>query len=339
MEAQGTVQEGVTVGDTCSALSVLKAAVEQDPANVANWLLYGTSLLENGWPEEAVKVLEKALALNPNTFDTRYYLGCALAQAGRHEEAIRHFWSLCGDDAQLHNPLSATGVSALMGMAESQGELGHWSEAVSTVLPAVTLAIDILGHFAGFVQKTGEYDRAAYLYSVCLLLSPNDPDLLHGAGYNKMRIGHLNGALEDLERALKLDPKSSSTWYDFGNTLSRMGRREEARPIFRKVLRLDPDFFWAHYDLACLDALERNSDAAFRNLNRAVDCGFRDAAYLGNDTDFVAIRDDPRWEAVLRRIANDAGCAPAQTIALSSARGRTNRGCRKKRDLPSSAVQ
>ena len=81
-----------------------------------------------------------------------------------------------------------------------------------------------------------------------------------------------------------------------------MNKKREARPIFRKVLRLDPRYFWAYYDLACLDAREENRDAAFRNLNRAVDCGFRDAAYLVHDSDFQGIRTDPRWDLIFERI-------------------------------------
>jgi hypothetical protein len=46
---------------------------------------------------------------------------------------------------ELEEPLSVPGLSALMRMADCQGALGRWSEAVSTVVPAVSLAVDALG--------------------------------------------------------------------------------------------------------------------------------------------------------------------------------------------------
>ena len=166
--------------------------------------------------------------------------------------------------------------------------------------------MDALGHVAYIHQKAGAHEQAAALYSICLLLTPEDPELLHGAGYNKMKLGDLEEALNDLGQALKLDPKTPELWYDYGIVLARMKRRSEARPIFRKVLRLDAKFFWAWYDLACLDALEGKSAAAFRNLNKAIDCGFKDAAYLLQDQDFQGICEDPRWKMILDRIGDPA---------------------------------
>jgi Flp pilus assembly protein TadD len=284
----------------------LEQMVEDDPEDAAAWLAYGKALLEVNRYGEAVRALEKALELNPNAVDVRYHLGNSLAEDGRLEAAAQQFWYLASDDPELKEPLSVPGLSALMRMAECQGALGRWSEAVSTVLPSVSLAVDSLAHVAYIHQKAGAHEQAAALYSICLLLTPEDPGLLHGAGYNKMKLGDLEEALNDLGQALELDPKTPEVWYDYGVVLARMKRRSEARPIFRKVLRLDTKFFWAWYDLACLDALEGKPAAAFRNLNRAIDCGFKDAVYLMQDQDFQGIREDPRWEMILGRIGEPA---------------------------------
>jgi tetratricopeptide (TPR) repeat protein len=291
-----------TMEEDCLELAVLKRAVAEEPGNAANWLAYGRALLDRDRGNEALKALQKAFELAPDTPAIRFCLGCSLAMVGKHDEAIRHFLAVVGDDPELEDPLSALGLSALMCMAESQGALGNWKEAVETVSPTVKMAIDILSHVAGFLQKAGQYDLALGLSSICLLLMPDDPELLHATGYNKMKLGRLEEALDDLRHALKLDPQTPDIWYDYGVTLARMNKRKEARPIFRKVLRLDPRYFWAYYDLACLDAMEENRDAAFRNLNRAVDCGFRDAAYLVHDSDFQGIRADPRWDLIVERI-------------------------------------
>jgi tetratricopeptide (TPR) repeat protein len=280
--------------------------VEDDPEDAAAWLAYGKALLEVNRSDEAVRALEKALELNPNAVDIRYHLGDALAEDGRLEAAARQFWSLACDDLELEKPLSVPGLSALMRMADCQGALGCWPEAVSTVRPAVLLAVDSLAHVAYIHQKAGEHEQAAALYSICLLLRPEDPGLLHGAGFNKMKLGDLQDALNDLGQALKLDPKTPDIWYDYGITLARLKRRSEARPIFRKVLRLNAKFFWAWYDLACLDALAGKPAAAFRNLNKAIDCGFKDAAYLVQDEDFHGIRGDTRWKMILGRIGEPA---------------------------------
>ncbi len=129
-------------------MDVLKRAVNDDPDNPSTWLDYGLALLDCRLSSEAVRALERACELNPHAVDVRYYLGDALAENGKPEEAVRYSWSLASKDPGLNNRLSVPGLSALMRIAECLGELGHWAEAVSTVLPAVWLAVKSLSHVA-----------------------------------------------------------------------------------------------------------------------------------------------------------------------------------------------
>jgi adenylate cyclase len=51
--------------------------------------MYASTLLFAGWPEEAIPLFQKAIRLNPNAAtNTFVYLGHALRNAGRFEEAI-----------------------------------------------------------------------------------------------------------------------------------------------------------------------------------------------------------------------------------------------------------
>lgn len=77
----------------------------------------------------------------------------------------------------------------------------------------------------------------------------------------------------------------------------------KARPCFRRVLELDAKYSWAWYDLACLDALEQKPAAAFRNLYKSIECGFKDVDYLLRDADFKNIQEDPRWKVVVQCIS------------------------------------
>ena len=86
-----------------------------------------------------------------------------------------------------------------------------------------------------------------------------------------------------------------------------MRKGKKARPCFRKALKLDAKYFWAWYDLACLDALDHKPNAAFRNLYKSIECGFKDKEYLLRDPDFAGIRKDPRWRLVLECISGKGG--------------------------------
>ena len=99
--------------------------------------------------------------------------------------------------------------------------------------------------------------------------------------------------------------EDSELWYELGLTLAMMRKGAEARPVFEKVLTLEADHARAHYDLACLDALEGKADETFANLNKAIDCGYRNLAHLEKDEDFKSVREDPRWKGILQRIPKE----------------------------------
>ena len=55
---------------------------------------------------------------------------------------------------------------------------------------------------------------------------------------------------------------------------------------------------------SCLDALEQKPAAAFRNLYKSIECGFKDVDCLRRDSDFQNIHGDPRWKVVIACVSS-----------------------------------
>jgi len=207
-------------------------------------LATGMRLLQEGKAQEAADALREVFKRNPNAIDIRYYLACALLEAGNYEEATGHFWFFAQNDPQLEDPLSVVGLSFLTGMAKCQAGLGHYSEAYSTMKPAMGVALTILRSLAFILEETKDHARAAQLYSICVMLNPKDVELVVSSGYNKRMNGQLADALVDLKWAVRLEPKDADLWYELGLTYAMMKNTREARPILKKALRLDPLTSW-----------------------------------------------------------------------------------------------
>jgi tetratricopeptide (TPR) repeat protein len=276
------------------------------------------ALLQEAKAQEAAEALREAFAQNPNAIDIRYYLACAFLEAGNYKEAAGHFWFFAQDDPQLEDPLSVVGLSFLTGMAKCQAGLGQWSDAYSTMEPAMSVALTILRSLAYILEEAKDHARAAHLFSICVMLDPKDVVLVVSSGYNKRMNGQLADALVDLKWAVRLEPKDADLWYELGLTYAMMKNKREAHPLFKKALKLDPAHSMAHYDLACLDALEHNAEGAFRHLNKSLDCGHRNLDHLLEDRDFESIHEDPRWGQVVRRIRRHAA---ARTGKATQAEG------------------
>jgi len=82
-------------------------------------------------------------------------------------------------------------------------------------------------------------------------------------------------------------------------TAQRAGDMEACRQIMATEMERRPDSWALPYNLACLEALAGNSDEAFAMLAR-IPVGPELREYLEHDTDLDNLRDDPRFEELLK---------------------------------------
>lgn len=82
--------------------------------------------------------------------------------------------------------------------------------------------------------------------------------------------------------------------------LTLKGRYEDGMTVDKRLIRLRPGDYLAHYNLACSYALLKQPDLALKTLRRAVELGYRDFRYMRQDRDLESIRRDPRFKQLLR---------------------------------------
>ena len=64
----------------------------------------------------------------------------------------------------------------------------------------------------------------------------------HTRGVAKVGLGDHNGAIEDFNESIRLNPRKALLYYDRGLTKEVLGQHEEAKVDFAKATELDPDF-------------------------------------------------------------------------------------------------
>jgi Tfp pilus assembly protein PilF len=65
--------------------------------------------------------------------------------------------------------------------------------------------------------------------------------------------------------------------------------------VLEEAVERDPAVWQAHYHLACFDALEGRRDSALERLAHAIELEPEAARWAAEDSDFDAVRDDPRF--------------------------------------------
>ncbi len=189
-----------------------------------------------------------------------------------------------------------------------------------------------LGQIAGVRY---DYDRASELLREAVRLDPKDAfnwDLLSWSlAYETPP--ESEEARAAAEKALELRPDFPGAYYHLGRALLQLGRHEEALAAFERSLALNPDFDAGHmgvaqyylavgrYDdaraaldrtqgggavtefyYASIEAAAGDADGALDRLGKALDAGFGDLAMLEASPHFAALRGDPRYGELLRRV-------------------------------------
>jgi arylsulfatase A-like enzyme/Tfp pilus assembly protein PilF len=124
-------------------------------------------------------------------------------------------------------------------------------EAVIAEHPDYAEAYNSLGVM---LSRQGKHDRARAALRKVLELDPTSARAYENLAADELGARELGPAIEDLKRALDLDPRLYDALYNLGMALDSAGRRDEALPIIERFIREAPPQRYAA-DIAKLRAL------------------------------------------------------------------------------------
>ncbi len=112
----------------------------------------------------------------------------------------------------------------------------------------------------------------------------------------------LDFEIEFIGRVLERDPLFTDALRVHGNNLAAKGQYTRALQVDRRLVRLLPERDVPWYNLACSYAVLGMIEPAFSALQRALELGYRHVAHLRRDPDLKALRRDPRFARLLKRL-------------------------------------
>jgi adenylate cyclase len=262
--------------------------------------------------EHAIRMFEQAIKL-----DSKYALAYAgLADAYSH---MYRYVEATVENVERANRASEQAVVLDRDSAEAHASRGmalfiseRYDEAEAEFETAIARNPNLFEawYYYGLASSSqGRIEKAAQLYTKASEVNPADfqvPMFLAmayaslGQKQEEMRVRL--GALGTLERHLKLNPHDTRAIYIAAQNLYRIGEKDKAVAMAEQAMKQGMNEPVVLYNVACFYTGMGDRERAMDLLEQAVDQGWGDRAWMENDSDLVALHDEPRFQALLSRL-------------------------------------
>ena len=341
-------------GAVADAQRLIGRAAQLLPQDAGVHVNLALALVEGGNPQEALARIDQAIALNPQMPAAQLNRVGLLVKAGQHEEAAQAAAQLIAAGHSQPELRVNAGIALL--------ELKRPQEAIASFEQALASApqhLKALNNLAVALIETGQFGPAIAVADRALAVHPQYAEALHAKGRALARQGlptqaepllrqatelrprdvdmllsHASclidlhqaaRAIEQVERALSIDPLCANAYVLGGKALAAQGRHPDALANYHKALEIEPHLDVAHYQKALAEIELKMLPQAARSLEhcqlgialtqplRMQMCdwtgfeagldGLRTEAIRqkSNPFAFLAMRDDPQMHLELAR--------------------------------------
>ena len=250
---------------------------------------------------------EAALTARPDDPNLLQLLGVVYCQGGDIRRGSDYLRKAIGRGADTPD--------TRLNLARALLELGELAEAeaVSGESPGRSYSRDLQRMHADILKAQGRHHEAIISYERLLDSQPDDYECWNNLGNARLEAGYLDGALDALQRAKALNPRSPLIHVNVGRVLAAMGRHQDSGFLFQEAVRLAPRDPAALHELG--DALRRldRSREALVPLAAAARIKQNDPEiYVAIGLAFADLSDLPQAEQAFRVALQVApGFAPA----------------------------
>jgi TolB-like protein/tRNA A-37 threonylcarbamoyl transferase component Bud32 len=218
----------------------------------------------------AFQAAQSALTRSPDMAEAHTAMGMALSLSGRHPEAEAAF-----QEAIRLNPNLFDAHYFYARDSFAQGKLE---------------------------QAIREYEEASRIrpedYQSPLLVAQSHEDLGHAESARMCRLQGVAIA----EAHLRLTPDDVRAMYMGANGLVALGEVERGLEWARRAVAIEPDDSMLLYNVACIFSLAGRVEDALGYIEAAVAAGLTQRGWLEHDSNLDALRDTPRFKAVMARL-------------------------------------
>ena len=274
------------------AISAYRRAIALDPTDAYPHNGLGYVYRARKQYGDAIAAFQQAIALDLTLARAYHGLGLVYLDRKQYDEAFAAFQQAIALDPTFANPHNGLGIV--------YRDRQQYDEAISAFQQAIALDPT----FAYPHQRLGtiyrdrqQYDDAIAAYQQAIAIDPTYARPHNSLGNVYSLINRMNEARDEYQQALELDPHNYRWMGSLARIERQAGNQEQAAAWIEQARALLPAD--DYYSRACLESIAGDADAAIEALRIALERKEEAVAWAREDPDFVFIRDDPRYRALV----------------------------------------
>ncbi len=256
-------------------IAILSVDVSQGNTTASQWLERGNQLWRLRRYPEAIQAFEAAIKQKPKFIHLAYYgKGLALARSGEYPEAITALqqsvqsqpdfvpaWLLLSavyrESNQLDKALAAIDKAIQLQPNNPNlysqkhavlGDLKRYREAAAAINKAIELSPRAVFYFnRAIVRKDlGDKQGAIDDYNQAIKINPNLADAYYNRGLVRSELGDKQGEIDDYNQAIKINPNYAQAYYNRGNARFVLGDKQGAIDDYNLAIKFNPNLALAY---------------------------------------------------------------------------------------------
>jgi tetratricopeptide (TPR) repeat protein len=224
----------------------------------------GQDLLRTAEFSKAEVTLTRALKLKPESPETLYLLAQVLTNESRPLDAL---------DLLLHaHRIAPENTDVIFLMAQVSMSQNYFEDAIPLLESGLQIAprrADLLAALGESYFMAGKVDKAIEEFKKLLEVEGSARSYAF-LGLSYRNLGRFDEAKQYFQKGLKLDPNNSTCLFSLGFIAERQGDAAEAEKMFQAALRSNPDYADALLEMANLRMAAKRLPEAEQLLRRFV---------------------------------------------------------------------
>ena len=231
-----TARRSRWIGTSTSTKAVFPPGQRLRPGNFRTPFEQGLAASTKGDERAAVGYFDAALAINPDHAEANFFRGRSFFRLYQYARAVDDLTKATKLNPALMGPWRYLGL-CYFGLWQDQQSLAAYSDALRLSPNSEDVLVNRAQTYLA-MKPPGRREAVTDL-TAALRINPSNLTALNARAVTYHALGNSQGAIADLNQAIKVEPKAARSYCNMGVVMGDLGRRAEEQQWYNRCWAID----------------------------------------------------------------------------------------------------